>query len=108
MDPPMTDTQCPASTGIPQPGNTCPINPDGNHQCMREATTHPLHTCHCGTHWVSSTDAADQLTHGGPHGPTLGMHWQSPNGSLWIAPLGAPPPTHPMPAQWLCIRPRRR
>lgn len=102
-----THGQCPAATGIPEQGMTCPINETGEHRCMRAATTHPLHTCHCGTQWVSSTDAADQLTQGGPTGPVLGLHWRGPGGSLWIAPIGTPTPTpgH-MPAAWVCIRPR--
>lgn len=106
----MTDTQCPAATGIPQPGITCPINETGEHHCMRPATTHPIHTCHCGNQWCSSSDAAQQILNGTPGGPHLGLHWRGPGNSLWIAPLGSDTPRNDghMPRGWICIRPQQR
>lgn len=96
----MDDDHCPATTGIPQPGNNCLVT-DGPHECMREHETHPLHTCWCGTQWVHSSELADKIT---PTGPGSGLAWCDMLGNLWRAPFGSPPPGDPMPSEWVAVK----
>lgn len=94
---------CPAATGTPQAGVECIIT-GRHHECMRPPETHPLHTCYCGSHWVSSQYDADTLSGNTEGQPVLGLTWLNPHDhSIWIAPIGTPPPGNPMPAAWLQV-----
>lgn len=57
----MTGHLCPAATGIPVDSRRCLVG-GAEHHCMRDALPgHPLHVCHCGAQWASSTDLARTL-----------------------------------------------
>lgn len=68
---------------------------------MRAADVHPVHTCHCGAHWVCSNALADRIT---PSGRAAGLAYCDPKGDLWRAPLGSPPPGNPMPSVWIKVK----
>lgn len=88
--------RCPAATGRPQADAACLIT-GSEHQCMRLDTVHPIHTCWCGTQWCSSESEAAKLSKA-PGANAL--TWIDDHGSVWIAPVGTPPPADPMPVAW--------